>query len=191
MQFRILELTETDKFQFLRIYKNANWSVQKCIEDNFPGKFWNSSSIVNNKPRFAVIRDPYERFISGLKYDLERHKVDVQELNQNIKLDKLFTTKEMHRRNTMAGNINHSASQVPYLMNSGVTHYIDIKDLNLFLKMHFNKVKHLNNSNIKTKEIEKYLNKDEIMKYLHLDYYIYNSIIRSPFLWEWQHGKIY
>jgi hypothetical protein len=29
------------------------------------------------------------------------------------------------------------------------------------------------------------------MKYLHLDYYIYNSIIHSPFLWEWQHGKIF
>ena len=187
MQFRILELTETDKFQFLRIYKNGNLSVQKCILDNFPGKNWRSTSIAKNKPLFAVIRDPYERFISGLKYDLERHRVDVKD----IKLDKLFTTNEMHLRNTMVGNISHSFSQIPYLMNSGVTHYVDIKDLNLFLKMHFNKVENLNKSNSNTEEIEKHFNKNEIMKYLHLDYYIYNSIIRSPFLWEWQHGKIF
>ena len=46
----------------------------------------------------------------------------------------------------MLGNINHSASQIPYLMNSGVTHYIEMKDLNLFLQMHFNKVKHIHSS---------------------------------------------
>ena len=187
MQFRIIELTETDKFQFLRIYKNGNLSVQQCIADNFPNVIWNSTAPSRNKPRFAVIRDPYERFMSGLKYDLERHKVNIQD----IKLDKLFTTNEMHIRNTMNGNINHSSSQIPYLMNSGITHYIDIKDLNLFLKMHFDKIKHVNKSQVEKNNIEEYLDKKEIMKYLHLDYYIYNSIIHSPFLWEWQHGKIF
>jgi|TARA_B100000900_G_C20395731_1_gene640591 hypothetical protein len=187
MQFRIIELTETDKFQFLRIYKNGNSSVSKCIEDNFPGKFWQGRSLAVNKPRFAVIRDPYERFISGLKYDLKRHNVNVQD----IKLDKLFATNEIHLRNTVNGNINHSASQILFLMNAGVSHYIDIKDLNLFLKMHFNNVPTLNKSNQETEEIEKYLDKKEIMKYLHLDYCVYNSIISSPFLWEWQHGKIF
>jgi len=187
MQFRIIEILETEKFQFLRIYKNGNLSVQECIADNFPNQWWNTVAPAKNKPRFAIIRDPYERFISGLKYDLAKHKVDIQD----IKIDKLFTTNEIHGRNILVGNINHSASQIPYLMNSGISHYIDIKDLNLFLKMHFNKIKHVNESKIETKEIEKYLDKNEIMKYLHLDYYIYNSIINSPFLWEWQHGKIF
>ena len=188
MQFRILEITETDKFQFLRIYKNGNMSVQSCITENYPGKFiYNSNFPAKNKPRFAIIRDPYERFISGLIYDLKRHKVDIKD----IELKKLFTTNEMHRRNTMFGNINHSSSQIPYLMNSGITHYIEMKDLNLFLKMHFNKVKHINKSQVKKNKIEEYLDKKEVMKYLHLDYYVYNSIINSPFLWEWQHGKIF
>ena len=39
--------------------------------------------------------------------------------------------------------------------------------------------------------IEKYLDKEEIMKYLHFDYYVYDHIKKSPFLWEWQHGKIF
>ena len=58
--------------------------------------------------------------------------------------------------------------------------------------MHFGSSAHENKSNRKIKyDIEKYLNKDEIMKYLHLDYYVYNSLKKSPFLWEWQHGKIF
>ena len=187
MQFRVIHLIETDTFQFLRIYKNGNSSVMKCIEENFPNQFRLTLAPANNKPRFAIVRDPYERFISGLKYDLELHDVDIKD----IKLDKLFTTNEMHQRNIITGHINHSASQIPYLMNSGITHYIDMKDLDLFLKMHFDRVEHINKNDVKTKEIEKYLDKNEIMKYLHLDYYIYNSIIRSPFLWEWQHGKIF
>lgn len=56
--------------------------------------------------------------------------------------------------------------------------------------MHFNKTAHENKSK-KNNDIEKYIDKDEIMKYLHLDYYMYNTIIKSPFLWEWQHGKIF
>jgi hypothetical protein len=192
MQFRLTELTETEKFQFLRIFKNGNLSVQACIDENFNrelGQQWCSHAPAKSKPRFAIIRDPYERFISGLKYDLDRHNINIED----IKLDTLFTQNETHMRNLMTGNIKHSSSQIPYLMNAGVTHYIDIKDLNFFLKMHFNKIKHVNKSksNIKTREIEKYLDKNEIMKYLHLDYYIYNSIIRSPFLWEWQNGKIF
>ena len=31
MQFRFIELIETEKFQFLRIYKNGNSSVMTCI----------------------------------------------------------------------------------------------------------------------------------------------------------------
>jgi len=187
MQIRNTELIETEKFQFLRIHKNGNWSIQKIIEELYKDKWSLSTEPSRGRPRFAVIRDPYSRFISGLKYDLERQKVDIKDIN----IKKLFVSNEIHLRNLLTGNIKHSISQVPYLINTGISHYIDIEDLNLFLKMHFGKSQHINKSNMKTEEIEKYLNKDDIMKYLHLDYYIYNSIKHSPFLWEWQHGKIF
>ena len=29
-------------------------------------------------------------------------------------------------------NIKHSISQIPYLMNTKITHYVDMKDLNVF-----------------------------------------------------------
>jgi len=57
--------------------------------------------------------------------------------------------------------------------------------------MHFGKIEKINNNNIKKQEIENFLDKDSIMKYLHMDYYVYNFIKTSPFLWEWQHGKIF
>ena len=189
MQFRIIEITETEKFQFLKIFKNGNTSVQHCIEDTYPGKFWNSTAPAGKKPRFAIIREPYERFMSGLIYDAENHKINIKDIN----FKKIFTTNEFHIRNRLFGNINHSSSQIPYLMNTGITHYIDLDDLDIFLKMHFGKTLNLlqNNSKEKTKEIEKILDKKEILKYLHLDNFVYNSIKHSPFLWEWQHGKIF
>ena len=44
--------------------------------------------------------------------------------------------------------------------------------------------------NIKN-NIELNIDKEEIMKYLNLDYYVYNQIINSPNLWKWQQGKIF
>ena len=35
MNFRLFELIETPTFQFVRIHKNANLSVMKCIEEKY------------------------------------------------------------------------------------------------------------------------------------------------------------
>ena len=35
MNFRIFEIIETEKFQYVRIHKNGNTSIMKCIQDNF------------------------------------------------------------------------------------------------------------------------------------------------------------
>lgn len=191
MNFRITELVETDKFQFLRIHKNANLTVMECIFDCYKKEEIIYTNHLSKKPRFCIIRDPYNRFISGLRYDLIQNNLTVQDID----IKKLFTSNDNHLRNSMRGYINHSTSQIPYFMNYQISHYIDIEDLDLFLTMHFGKTKHLNSfanqTNDKFYNIEKYLDKDDIMKYLHMDYHFYNSIKKSPFLWEWQHGKIF
>lgn len=191
MNFRFAELVETEKFQYVRIHKNANKSIMNCIVDDYKDNIQYTFRL-SNKPRFCVIQDPYKKFLSGLRYDLLINNVDIK----NINIKKLFTTNENHPINILNGKINHSISQIPYLFNYQINHYIDIDDLNLFLKMHFKKSQHLNyfpeeNKKSKYYDIEKYLDKEDIMKYLHLDYYIYNYIKNSPFLWEWQHGKIF
>ena len=189
MNFRIAELIETDKFQYVRIHKNASMSVLDCIKENYKDKFYYTYKLSNEKPRFCIIQDPYKRFISGLRYDLFRQSVDIKDID----LKQLLSFNETHFRNNMLGNLNHCISQILYLFNYQITHYIDIDDLNIFLKMHFNKTKTLNvlPPKEKNKNIEKYLDKEDILKYLHLDYHIYNQIKNSPFLWKWQHGKIF
>ena len=185
MNIRISEIIETPDFQWLRIYKNGNSSIIQSIQEKYKKEDINPSSILSkNKTRWAVIRDPYERFISGLKYDLDRHKVDIEDVD----IAKLFSPNEHHFINLTSGNINHTVSQFASLMNTQVGTYVDMEDLDLFLKMHFGKSKkvHQNKNPIEIK-----INKEEIMKYLTLDYYIYNNIKNSPFLWEWQHGRIF
>jgi len=186
MNFKFGEIIETEKFQFVRIHKNGNKSVVKCIENSFKEEEISYVFRLSSKPRFCIIRDPYERFISGLKYDLSRSTIDIKDID----IKQLFTANEVHPRNIWKGYIKHSISQMPYLFNTQCSHYIDLKDLNTFLKIHFNQIAHENKSTINN-NIEKYIDKDEVIKYLHLDYYMYNTIKKSPFLWEWQHGKIF
>tara|TARA_R100001224_G_C3969811_1_gene132086 strand:+ start:95 stop:685 length:591 start_codon:yes stop_codon:yes gene_type:complete len=192
VNFKIFEIIETKQFQFVQIYKNANLSVYECIKSCYKSEEVILGNLLSNKIRFCVIRDPYERFLSGLRYDLLTHNTDIKDID----IKKLFTTNEINILNFRRGNIKHSISQIPYLMNTKITHYVDMKDLNLFLKMHFGKSEHINKFPEKYKDskfynVEEYLDKNEIMKYLHLDYYIYNHIKNSSFLWEWQHGKIF
>tara|TARA_R100000908_G_scaffold59970_1_gene37031 strand:- start:2822 stop:3388 length:567 start_codon:yes stop_codon:yes gene_type:complete len=188
MNFRLFDIVETEKFQFVRIHKNGNGSVVKCIQNNFKKEDILYVHHLSKKPRFCIIRDPYERFLSGLKWDLWLNKVNIEDVD----IKTLFTANEHHPRNSWVGHIKHSVSQIPYLFNVQCSHYVDMSDINLFLKMHFGNSEHENKSKNKIKiDIEKYVDKNEIMKYLHLDYYVYNNLKRSPFLWEWQHGKIF
>jgi hypothetical protein len=188
VNFRIFEIIETEKFQYVRIHKNGNTSIMKCIQDNFKPEEIHHVNHLSSKTRFCVIRDPYERFLSGLKYDLYNNEINIKDID----IKKLFTGNDNHPRNSITGHIKHSISQIPYLYNVQCSHYVDMSDLSLFLKMHFKQDKHENKFiNKNSVNIEKYLDKNEIMKYLHMDYYMYNYIKNSPFLWEWQHGKIF
>ena len=64
MIFQNIELYETDKFQYLPIHKNGSSSVIKCIEDLDPSV---TDQVNFNKIKWTVIREPYARFISGVK----------------------------------------------------------------------------------------------------------------------------
>mgnify|MGYP003630310156 FL=1 len=180
MLLQNIELYETNQFQYLLIHKNGSSSVVKSIE-NLNATVTNKVNL--NKIKWTVIRDPYERFIAGLKYDLSRHSLNIKDINYS----------SLHNSNVNLitrdkGNVNHTASQVPYLINTHIDWYIELKDLHTFLKMHFGIVEYCN---IDKNNIELNLDKEEIMKYLNLDYYVYNNIINSPNLWKWQQGKIF
>tara|TARA_R100001463_G_scaffold127269_1_gene185273 strand:+ start:1080 stop:1643 length:564 start_codon:yes stop_codon:yes gene_type:complete len=187
MNFRLFDIIETEKFQFVRIHKNGNSSVVKCIKDTFKEEEISYVHHLSKKTRFCIIRDPYERFLSGLKWDLWLNKVNIKDVD----IKTLFTANEHHQRNSWVGHIKHSTSQIPYLFNIQCSHYVDMSNIDLFLKIHFNKTAHEGKQKYDDINIEEYIDKKEVMKYLHLDYYVYNNLKRSPFLWEWQHGKIF
>ena len=178
--FQIKEFYETDKFQYLLIHKNGSSSVCEIIKKN---KYILNSVWCPHKVRWTVIRDPYERFTSALNYDLKRHKLKLDEININ----ELFNG-NVNQMTWENGNINHCISQASYLMNANIQWYVDIKDLNLFLKMHFNEFETINKNEDK---IELNLDKKEIMKYLDFDYYVYNTIKNSHHMWKWNLGTIF
>ena len=178
--FQNIELFETDKFQYLLIHKNACTSVLKSIEHLSPVCTHIKS---DKKIKWTVIRDPYERFLSGLNYDLKRHDIKFTD----IKLDDLFNGKvNIFSRGN--GNVNHCISQFSYTFNVDINYYVHINDLEIFLKMHFGQSYFLNSD---TKENNINLDKKEIIKYLNFDYYMYDNILNSSNLWKWNQGKIF
>jgi hypothetical protein len=182
MLFQNIELYETDKFQYLLIHKNGSTSIRECIKDLNPVV---TDKVNFQKVRWTVIREPYTRFVSGLKYDLKRHNLDPEDIDY----DSLHTGK-VNLFSREKGHVNHSSSQIPYLINTHVNWYVELKDLPTFLKMHFGKNEFLNTDNT-DKNINLDLEPVEVHKYLELDYYIYWQIINSPNLWKWQNGKIF
>ena len=179
MIFQNIEFYETAKYQYLLIHKNASTSVLNFVcKDNY---FITKNKNIN-KVKWTVIRDPFERFVSGLVYDLKRNNLKIEDINFN----KLFTSK-INEKTRKFGSVNHTCLQTLYLINSDIDWYIDINDLNVFLKMHFNESICLN----KFKDHNLTIDKKEIMKYLTIDYEIYNQVMYSDYLWEWQKGKIF
>lgn len=185
MFFQNVELYETDKFQYLLIHKNGSTSIRECMKDLNPVV---TNKINFQKVRWTVIREPYNRFVSGLKYDLKKHGLKQDEVNH----DTLHNSR-INIFSREKGNVNHSSSQVPYLINTHVNWYVEMKDLPTFLKMHFGKSERLNVSDINYKDenLNLDLDEQEVNKYLDLDYYVYRQILNSPNLWKWQQGKIF
>lgn len=180
MLFQNIEMYETKKFQYLLIHKNGSSSVRACVDPLNPVV---TNKINLNKIKWTVIRDPYERFVSGLKYDLKRQNLNIEDINPSS-----FYHSVVNVFSRTKGNVNHTASQIPYIINSHINWYIELKDLSTFLKMHFNNVQY---KNMEENKIQLNLDKEEIMKHLELDYYIYNQILGSSCLWKWQQGKIF
>ena len=180
MYFQNIEFFETDKFQYLLIHKNACKSVLKSIEHLSPvfTKIKSKEKII-----WTVIRDPYERFLSGLNYDLIRHNLNFSD----IKLNELFNSK-VNFYTRANGDINHCISQFSHIINVNIDFYVHINDLEIFLKMHFGESQFLN---LNPEKFSLDIEKKDVMKYLNFDYYMYNQILNSDNLWKWNQGKLF
>jgi hypothetical protein len=179
------EFYETDMFQYLLIHKNASSTVKELIKEKYNFKIVNQRT---DKLCWTIIRDPFERLVSGLSYDLNINLFDINKIN----LDDLLLGK-INEQSRKDGFISHCFLQSTYLFNTNVNWYVDMKNLDSFFEMHFNKNIKYNSYDQNKKKIKLFLNKrkNEIHSLLKVDFFIYNQIKNSSHYWNWFNGKIF
>ena len=199
-----VEYVLTPTQQYLRIQKNACSYINDVIKSNSTPKEYKISRYkIPNIISWSVIRDPYERFLSGLAYDLYYQypkPLDLDKFFSKINLKNLFLGKHNYRLNRN-GNVPHTHLQSLYLFNRNLDFYVDIKDLDVFLRMHFKSPPLFpstrNKGDIQTKTLlEDYINanpnlKSKIQTHLSLDYYLINELYNHKLVWEFQQGKFF
>lgn len=202
------EFLITPTSQYLAIQKNASSYVADTLKSNFPPNgFLSNFEKTPNLISWSVIRDPYERFISGLAYDLNLHfpkPLNLDLFFSKIDIKSLFLGKQNHKlRNNR--RICHTHLQILYLFNRNVDFYVDVKDLDIFLRIHFkNPPQNLPSSNKGSNKgdsaikelLKNYIEsnsklKDIIYNYLSLDYYLIDELYNNSLIWGFQQGKIF
>lgn len=186
-----------DNNSFLSIPKNACTTVKDAIfryHLNTGELDEKSYGFPNENVRWTVIRDPYERLISGLAYDIKKTGVDKKIVLDNFE-DSLYGTMSPVFRSIT--NETHTFSQTCYFMGQQLDVYVDINDLDLFLEMNFGyqKVGKINEVELEYKdkaiEIIEIFGKQRVKDILSFDTFIYNTIKNSADIWKWQNGKIF
>lgn len=129
-----LEFYNTDRYSYLLIHKNACSFMTSTIQAN-------DRCAVACRPadgvRFAVVRDPWDRFVSGVQEDVKRFGWNlnaewVASMNWSAYLVGLIDTE---RRRT--GHISHVTLQTTYLYGADIDWHVDIADLDRFVAQHF------------------------------------------------------
>jgi len=178
---------------YLLIQKNAIKSVTRALGnyylDNVPNP--------NNGLKWTVIRHPMDRMISGLAFDIKLNpKIHETYIIDNLQnslyglMSPVFRS-DIHKE-------NHTYLQSNYLINNPIDFYVDINDLNTFLKCNFD---YDASGNIdedgsreykgKAKELIHRFGQQRMEDLLAFDTHIYNKIKTSGNIWKWQHGKVF
>jgi len=195
--FNPIECYCTEKFQYILIHKNGCSMIIDTMMNNHSVNV--NEFVYNDRPAFAVIRDPWDRTISGLSYDLERSFGDVTEsILDHIDFKRLFY-QPINKSQRITGYISHTSVQTGYLFDVTPTFYVDLKDLTNFLSIHFENVSfHRRNQSckkIKNKLLEILDSrsdiKDDFQKYLSIDYYFIDRIKNTEVLWDFSMGKMW
>lgn len=192
------EAYRTDKFEYLLIHKNGCQSVCRTIHRN--GNYAVNPYVQGGLPLFVVVRDPWERTISGLAYDLERTYGDIsEEILDEIDWERMFY-QPVHKHQKATTYISHSSVQIGYLFDINPNFYVDLKNLTPFLKIHFKHQIPEDMKNVGNKEFKEKLTKlldsrkdlqDTIRKYLAVDYYFMERIRNTEILWDFPMGKMW
>ena len=194
-----IEIYHTLTSNYLLIHKNACSQVLTTLQNNFT-KVKRFETLPNQNPYWTIIRDPYNRFISGLTYDILINYGNLNSLDKILNLKKikplLFSKLNKNYRST--GFISHTLSQWTYIFNQPLNFFVNINDTTPFLDLHYPKP--ITDSNIMEKKykdiVKEYINSNTSLKQLihNLlvpDYFLYDHIQTQGLLWNWQMGKMF
>ena len=179
---------------YLVIQKCGNSYIRDILQRTYDKDFF-----VNREPNYrnvkwTVIRNPKERFVSGLAYDLWK--------NNYSNYDSLFKNLEKIVQYPVSstfynsGKVKHTILQSAYLVLQPVDVFVDINDLTEFCLLNFGMTSEITNSvpdefvlSVK-EEITKRNIQQRVDDILASDTYLYNQIMNSDRLWCWQNGNI-
>lgn len=185
-----LEFYETNSFEYLLIHKTGCQSVLRTF-DSKNVKVTMNQNKQSGKFCWTVLRDPMERFISGLCHNLSLSNIELNQLNLK---QLLFNVIHPNLRSVSLTPL--TVLQTTYLIGSKVNMFVSHKDLNNFLQINFNTSFHENKgSSVLKKKVKDYIeeNKDfkkALDKYLQIDYFVHQQILNNNQFWYWQLGKV-
>ena len=194
-----IEVFSTFSSNYLLIHKNGCSQVKEHLYKNFDHVVPYNFFPQNNKVNWTVLRDPYDRFISGLTYDILRQTKRLDNLDKFIDVSSSFFYQKINLKTRTNGDVNHIVPQWTYLFNQPLNFVVKTRDLDKFLDIHFLKRVNFtetntpsNKKNIVLDYIEKNINlKNLIMAYLAPDYYYIKQAKTEGLFWSWQNGKIF
>lgn len=178
--------------------------IQKCGNSyvrNLLCNFYNTSLRIeqtyfrpNQNITWTVIRQPYERFISGLAYDIW--------INNYTNYDKIFDNLELLFKHSVSstfkntGKVIHTLLQNSYLLGQSIDMFVDISSLTEFCLYNFKKVDKIKNETpgelkmlVKEQIITRGM-EQRITDILLADTIVYEEILKSDRLWYWQNGNV-
>ena len=185
-----LEFYETNSFEYLLIHKTGCQSVLRTFD------YINVKVIMNQNKQsgkfcWTVLRDPMDRFISGLCHNLslsniELNKLDLKQLLFNV----------IHPNLRSVSLTPLTVLQTTYFIGSKVDMFVSHRDLNNFLQINFNTSFHENKGSlVLKKKVKDYIEENKnfkkaLDKYLQIDYFVYQQILNNNQFWYWQLGKV-
>ena len=185
-----LEFYETNSFEYLLIHKTGCQSVLRTF-DSINVKVTMNQNKQSGKFCWTVLRNPMDRFISGLCHNLslsniELNKLDLKQLLFNV----------IHPNLRSVSLTPLTVLQTTYLIGSKVDMFVSHRDLNNFLQINFNTSFHENKGSlVLKKKVKDYIEENKnfkkaLDKYLQIDYFVYQQILNNNQFWYWQLGKV-
>jgi len=197
------EFYSSPEQNYLLIHKNACTTIRDNLIKEFGSDLMDKRA--GGGVTWAVTRDPYDRLLSALAYDIEVQYPQedwgslesIEEILSTIDYTKYIVNNVPHMSNYL-GKAQHSVLQTIYLFDNNVDILVDLEDLEHFIPMHFKNPVGIKNRGNKSRKdsirhiLDSYpLRKDFIQSLLEVDYIMLKAMQAQGKVWSWGSGKIW